>query len=65
MGNRRHRRSRRTERRNRMCIRKKAFRSEIAAMRAGARFGQDWYRCPYCHAWHLTSRNSQPRGGAA
>lgn len=18
------------------------------------------YRCPYCHAWHLTSKNTQP-----
>lgn len=37
-----------------------ANRSELAAMRVGARYGQDWYRCPYCHAWHLTSKNSQP-----
>lgn len=49
-----------TKRKRRTCTQKVAFRSELAAMRVGARYGQDWYRCPYCHAWHLTSKNSQP-----
>lgn len=60
MGNSRHHKRRRTKRKRRTCTQKVAFRSELAAMRVGARYGKDWYRCPYCHAWHLTSKNSQP-----
>lgn len=60
MGNSRHHKRRRTKRKLRTCTQKVAFYSELAAMRVGARYGQDWYRCPYCHAWHLTSKNTQP-----
>lgn len=60
MGHSRNHRRRSTKRKRRMCTQKAAFYSELAAMRVGARYGQDWYRCPYCHAWHLTSKNSQP-----
>lgn len=60
MGHSRHHRRRQTKRKRRMCTDKKKFGSEYAAMRVGARYGQNWYRCPYCHRWHLTSKNSQP-----
>lgn len=60
MGHSRHHRRRQTKRKRRMCTQKVAFHSELAAMKVGARYGQDWYRCPYCHAWHPTSKNSQP-----
>ncbi len=60
MGNSRHHKRRRTKRKRRTCTQKVTFYSELAAMRVGARYGQDWYRCPYCHAWHLTSKNTQP-----
>lgn len=56
----RHRKARRTKRMKRMCRDKHAYRTELQAMRVGARWHQDWYRCPYCHMWHLTSKNTQP-----
>lgn len=40
-----------------MCSGKTRFAREITAMRAGAGLGMDWYRCPYCGGYHLTSRN--------
>lgn len=40
-----------------MCSGKTRFAREIAAMRAGAGLGMDWYRCPYCGGYRLTSRN--------
>lgn len=42
---------------HRMCSDKTRFASEIAAMRSGAKFDMDWYRCPYCGGYHLTSKN--------
>lgn len=56
----RHRRLRKYERKRRTCTGKRRYGSELVAMREGARFGMDWYRCPYCGGWHLTSKNSQP-----
>lgn len=46
MGNSRHHKRRRTKCKRRTCTQKVAFRSELAAMRVGARYGQDWYRAP-------------------
>lgn len=63
MPGRRNRRSRRTRRRNRMCREKVTYWSEVAAMDAATRTGNTWYRCPYCHGFHLTSRYHQPGGG--
>lgn len=40
-----------------MCSDKTRFAGEIAAMRSGAKFDMDWYRCPYCGGYHLTSKN--------
>lgn len=54
--NRRHRARRRRERKRRACTSKRRYNSEIDAMRAAVRCGLTWYRCPYCHRWHLTSR---------
>lgn len=48
---------RHTARKHRMCSDKTRFASEIAAMRSGAKFDMDWYRCPYCGGYHLTSKN--------
>ena len=54
--NRRHRARMRRERKRRACTSKRRYNSEIGAMRASARYGLTWYRCPYCYRWHLTSR---------
>ena len=43
-----------------MCAEKVRYGSEISAMRAAVRTGNTWYRCPYCHGYHLTSRYHQP-----
>lgn len=61
MGNPRHKRRRRTQRKRRACDTKATYYTEMAAMHVAVRFGQDWYRCPYCHRFHLTSKNSQPK----
>ena len=63
MGNCRHYRRRRTKRRMRGCKTKKRYGSEIAAMRVAVRFGQTWYRCPYCHGFHLTSKKADVTAG--
>lgn len=63
VSNRRHRHRRHTARKHRMCSDKTRFASEIAAMRSGAKFGMDWYRCPYCGGYHLTSKNSMKGTG--
>ena len=49
-------RRRRRERERRACTDKVAYPSELAALRVAARIGLNWYRCPYCHKWHLTHR---------
>lgn len=54
---------RRTKRKSRMCSEKIRFPDEMAVMRAAVRTGNTWYRCPYCHGYHLTSRYHQPGGG--
>ena len=51
----RHHNRRRTKRRNRMCSEKVRYPDEMEAMRAAVRTGNTWYRCPYCHGYHLTS----------
>lgn len=40
-----------------MCSQKTRFESEMSAMKAGAKLVMDWYRCPYCRGYHLTSKN--------
>lgn len=45
-----------------MCPEKTRFASELSAMRAGSRLGMDWYRCPYCGGFHLTSKNRMKGG---
>lgn len=57
VSNGRHHHRRRTARKRRMCSEKTRFASEIAAMRSGAKFDMDWYQCPYCGGYHLTSKN--------
>ena len=51
-------RKRRTQRKYRACTRKQTFNSQIHAMKVGAKRGLNWYWCPYCHHWHLTSVNT-------
>ena len=38
----------------RMCARKKRFRSEAAAQKAGRKWNQRAYECPCCGGWHNT-----------
>lgn len=38
-----------------MCSEKVRYPDEMEAMRAAVRTGNTWYRCPYCHGYHLTS----------
>lgn len=45
------------------CEPKVAYPTQMKAMRAGAMRGLNWYRCPYCHKWHLTSRNTSRHHG--
>lgn len=45
-----------------MCREKVTYWSEVAAMDAATHTGNTWYRCPYCHGFHLTSRYHQPGG---
>lgn len=40
------------------CTSKVRYASLMAAMNAAARTGLNWYRCRYCHGWHLTKRNT-------
>lgn len=47
-------RARRRRREERACLSKVPYPSEMAAMDAAVRTGLVWYRCPYCHRWHLT-----------
>lgn len=58
-------RNRKSRRRNvRLhCEPKTAFATQMHAMRAGAKAGLNWYRCPYCHKWHLTSKNTPKHHG--
>lgn len=42
-------------RRTIMCERKTKFSRHLAA-KVGARLGYRMYRCPYCNAFHLTSK---------
>ena len=55
--------TRRRKRERAVCRGKVRYRDQMAAMHAGALTGMDWYRCPVCRGWHLTSRHSQPNGG--
>ena len=48
----------RSENRRRACTRKKTFYNQMQAMKVGAKRGLNWYWCPYCYHWHLTSRNT-------
>lgn len=57
MTNRRHHKRRRTERKRRMCASKVRYSTRMQALNAGVRTGMDWYRCPYCKGFHLTSRS--------
>lgn len=43
------------------CKPKVAYRTQMEAMEAAVRAGLNWYMCPYCHRWHLTSRNTGKR----
>lgn len=61
MTNRRHHKRRRTEMKRRACTSKVRYSSLMQVMNAGARTGMDWYRCPYCKGFHLTSRNGMKR----
>ncbi len=49
-------RKRRRRREQRACRDKVAYDTELSAARAAARTDNTWYRCPYCHKWHLTSK---------
>lgn len=40
------------------CTSKVRYTSLMAAMNAAARTGLNWYRCRYCHGWHLTKINT-------
>lgn len=62
VSNGRHHHRRHTARKRRMCSEKTRFASELSAMRAGSRLGMDWYRCPYCGGFHLTSKNRMKGG---
>lgn len=46
------------ERRFMMCARKRHYPSRGAVMAAASRSKNGirwrWYKCPYCHGWHLT-----------
>ena len=47
------------EERERMCTRKRRYRTTADALEAAALLGLERrrkaYRCPLCHHWHLTS----------
>lgn len=55
-------------RKARMCVRKKAYSSEDAAIsgaiKASVTFGDafKWYRCPYCKKWHIAHAEGNTTG---
>lgn len=44
----------RKKRMERACTSKIAYPSLKSAINAAMRLNLNWYRCPYCHKWHLT-----------
>lgn len=55
------RRRRRTKRKRRMCDSKATYYSVMDALKASVKYGLTWYRCDYCHKWHLTSKRGMKK----
>jgi hypothetical protein len=58
MTNSRHRNKRRAKRIKRACTEKTVYAGHLVAIREGAKFGLDPYKCPYCKGWHLTDKTT-------
>lgn len=44
-----------------MCDGKATYYSVMDALKASVKYGLTWYRCDYCHKWHLTSKKGMKR----
>lgn len=49
-------RRRKRQRKEKMCSIKIRYSNPMQALKAALKTGETWYKCPYCHGYHLTSK---------
>lgn len=49
-------RKRSKKRKERMCLSKVRYSTPMKALQVATKTGETWYKCPYCHGYHLTSK---------